>query len=257
MDNQAKLSCPWHGSLFTTTERLVMFSHLFRLPLRLFFSFLILCNAYQTLALAQSPTANTTVNKAVVSLRTLSSSLKVGDVVFIQVKAKPFQEVAAATASWTNHVGIVVDTSENEVLIAESTFPFSRITTLSRFVARSEQGRLAVSRLATPLTEKQMQAIAKAAQSRLGILYDTGFNLHSSRQFCSRYVREVLQEATGLTVGEVETFGSLLERHPQADLSFWQVWYFGHIPWQRQTVTPASVLRSPALISIFDAWVAE
>ena len=234
-----------------------MFSNLFRLPLCLFFSVFLLVTSHQVLAFAESSQTHTTANKTAISLASLSSSLKVGDVVFIQVKAKPFQEVAAATASWTNHVGIVVNTSGKEVLIAESTFPFSRTTTLSRFVARSEEGRFAVSRLATPLTEEQMQAVTKAAQSRLGIFYDTGFNLHSSRQFCSRYVREVLQEATGITLGEVETFGSLLERHPQADLSFWKIWYFGHIPWQRQTVTPASVLRSPELIPIFDAWLAE
>jgi hypothetical protein len=36
--------------------------------------------------------------------------LQVGDLVFIRVPHKPFREVAAATGSWTNHVGIVVDT---------------------------------------------------------------------------------------------------------------------------------------------------
>jgi len=39
----------------------------------------------------------------------------------------------------------------------------------------------------------------------------TGFDLHSPGQFCSRFVREVLLEATGVEVGEVETFGALTE----------------------------------------------
>ena len=38
--------------------------------------------------------------------------------------------------------------------------------------------------------------------------------LHSHREFCSRYAREVLAEATGDTVGEVETFAHLLASRP-------------------------------------------
>jgi len=40
-----------------------------------------------------------------------------------------------------------------------------------------------------------------------------------------------------------------------ADLGFWKVWYFGRIPWQRETVTPASVLSSAQLRPIFDGVV--
>jgi hypothetical protein len=54
--------------------------------------------------------------------------MKVGDLVFIRVGVRPFLEVADATDSWTNHVGIVVDTSGAEPVIGESTFPLSRRT---------------------------------------------------------------------------------------------------------------------------------
>ena len=194
---------------------------------------------------------------AATSVRTLAPSLKVGDVVFIRVAARPFREVAAATDSWTNHVGIVIDTAGDEPLIAESTFPLSRTTKLSKLAARSEGGRLAVARLKAPLTPEQQQQLAAAAERRTGIFYDTGFDLHSRRQFCSRYVREVIEEATGTRVGEVETFAALLTRRPQTDLGFWRVWYFGQIPWQRETVTPASLLRSPELVPVFDGVAAH
>jgi Permuted papain-like amidase enzyme, YaeF/YiiX, C92 family len=172
--------------------------------------------------------------------------------VFIRVAAKPFREVAAATGSWTNHVGVVVDTSGAEPMIGESKFPLSRRTPWSAFVARSEGGRVSVARLRTELTPEQRPQVVAAADRRVGILYDTGFNLNSRRQFCSRYVREVLIEATGTSVGEVETFSHLLVSRPDANLGFWKVWYFGNIPWGRETVTPASVLRSPALRTVFD-----
>jgi len=98
----------------------------------------------------------------------------------------------------------------------------------------------------------ERQRLVAAADRRLGRFYDTGFNLRSRRQFCSRYVREVLREATGTEVGEVETFQQLLARRPGTRLGFWKLWYFGSIPWQRETVTPASVLASPALRVVFD-----
>jgi hypothetical protein len=183
---------------------------------------------------------------------TLARSLAVGDLVFIRIGAYPFRKVAEATGSWTNHVGIVVDTSGTEPLVGESRFPFSGTTTLARFVARSVGGRVAVMRLPVPLSAAQREAVVAAAAKRANVFYDTGFDLHSRRQFCSRYVREVLHEAAGVDVGRVEDFRTLLVQAPDADVGFWRAWYFGSIPWQRETVTPASVLRTPGLATVFD-----
>lgn len=185
----------------------------------------------------------------------LSQQVQVGDVVFIRVPARPFREVADATLSWINHVGVVVAQSGVDPVVAESTFPFSRFTTLSRFVERSEDHRVAVARLTAPLTPAQRQALYEAAHQRTGVLYDTGFNLRSSRQFCSKYVREVVAQATGQQLGEVENFSTLLAHNPNVNLRFWRVWYFGRIPWQRETVSPASLLQSPRLQTVFDGMV--
>ncbi len=186
----------------------------------------------------------------------LAGRLAVGDVVFIRVSALPFKKVASTTESWTNHVGIVIDISGKEPLVGESTFPFSKATPLSQFVARSEAGRVEVSRLNMQPTPQQQGEILSAARKRLGILYDTGFDLNSRRQFCSRYVYEVLRDATDNQVGDVEDFSTLLTHNPNADLTFWRIWYFGKIPWQRRTVTPASLLRSAQLHTVFDGSVA-
>jgi hypothetical protein len=182
----------------------------------------------------------------------VARELKVGDLVFIRIGFRPFAEVAAATGTWTNHVGVVVDASGDEPRVAESAFPFSRITTLSRFVKRSENGRFAVMRLKEDLTAQQQAGVLAAATRRLGVFYDTGFDLHSRREFCSRFAREVLVEATGHQVGEVETFAHLLAIRSDADQVFWRVWYFGRIPWDRETVTPASLLRSDQVRTVFD-----
>ncbi len=188
----------------------------------------------------------------VADLQALPPTLKVGDAVFIRVAFRPFEEVAIVTQSWTNHVGIVVDVSGSEPVIAESAFPWSRLTPLSRFVERSRDQRFAVSRLNEALTPEKQKGIEASARRRLHVRYDTGFDLHSRAQFCSRFVREVLQEGAGRSVGDVETFETLLLRNPNAHVAFWRVWYFGRVPWARETVTPASVLRSPIMHLVFD-----
>src|SRR4051812_34362215 len=83
-------------------------------------------------AISASPPANAALGDAA-----LAGKLQVGDLVFIRVSARPFREVAAATNSWANHVGVVselADGSDNAggPMIAESTFPFSHTTTWSR-----------------------------------------------------------------------------------------------------------------------------
>jgi hypothetical protein len=193
-----------------------------------------------------------TPGPSTIAAAALGRSLEVGDIVFIRIGAYPFRKVSEATGSWTNHVGVVLDVSGPEPVVGESRFPFSGATTLARFVARSAGGRIAVMRLPAPLTEAQRTGVAAAAERRARVFYDTGFDLHSRRQFCSRYVREVLHEGAGVDVGSVEDFQTLLTHAPQADVGFWRAWYFGNIPWQRETVTPASVLRTPGLTTVFD-----
>jgi hypothetical protein len=197
--------------------------------------------------------AHTTVTDAtMISLGELTQMVSVGDLIFICVPFAPFRKIAAATGSWTNHVGVVVDVGAGGPVIAESKFPLSRMSSLHNFVGRSQRGRVAVSRLGTALTEEQRRRVRSAATSRVGVFYDTGFNLQSRRQFCSRFVREVIGEATGILLGEVESFATLLSRRPDTDLRFWTAWYFGRIPWSRETVSPASLLTSPNLETVFD-----
>ena len=88
---------------------------------------------------AQTTDATNAVNKEVLAKR-----IEVGDVVFIRIPHAPFTKVADTTSSWTNHVGIVSDVSGGEPLIAESHVPVSGVTPLSKFLQRSEQGRVAV-----------------------------------------------------------------------------------------------------------------
>ena len=186
------------------------------------------------------------------NLKQLASSLEVGDAVFIHVPVLLFKKISSTTASWTNHVGIVIDMTGKEPIIGESRVPFSGTTTFSRFVGRSAAGRVEVRRLNTVLTVQQKKDVLLAAKKRSWKLYDTGFNLHSNRQFCSRYVREILEDATGTKVGKVESFETLLKNNPNTDLKFWKLWFFGNIPWERETVSPSRLLQSEEMHTLFD-----
>lgn|SRR5882757_4318361 len=185
----------------------------------------------------------------------LESHLRVGDVVFTRIGGLPFRQIADATGTWTNHVGIVVGFNCLGAIVAESRVPLSRRTRFRRFVRRSDQGRVAILRLPRKWSDEEVDLLRRSMKRRLGRLYDTGFNLRSRRQFCSRFVREVLQESTGEVIGEVQTFRELLERSRGADLRLWNLWYFGRIPWDRATVTPESLYTSASLEVVFDGTV--
>ena len=184
--------------------------------------------------------------------RELTATMRVGDLVFIRIRLPPFTQIASATGTWTNHVGIVVDFDRSGPIIAESRVPLSRRTTLGTYVRRSEDARVAVLRLPRRLTDQEARRVRAAAYVRLGRLYDTGFNIDSHGQFCSRFVYEVLREACGESLGEISTLGALLARRPDTDLRLWKLWYFGKIPWTRRTITPASLYLDPALQVAFD-----
>jgi hypothetical protein len=191
------------------------------------------------------------------TLRELAATLCVGDLVFIRIRIPPFTAIASATGTWTNHVGIVVDFNDRGPVIAESRIPLSRFTPLSMYLRRSEAGRVAILRLPRRLTPDESKRVRAAAHSRLRRLYDTGFNVDSRRQFCSKFVREVLEDACGKSLGAISTFGELLTRHPESNLRLWKLWYFGRIPWSRRTITPGSLYFDPALQIAFDGSVRD
>jgi len=176
--------------------------------------------------------------------------LQLGDVVFIRIPVGLFLKVAEASNSWSNHVGVIVEHDGTDWVVAESCVPCVRRRRFRDFVARSDKGNFVVRRLPRALTETEQTKLRDAADRRMGLFYHTGFALRSKRQFCSKFVHEVLAEACGEEVGEIETFATLLARNPQTSLRFWRLWYFGRIPWQRETITPDSLLRSSRLHTI-------
>jgi hypothetical protein len=118
---------------------------------------------------------------------------------------------------------------------------------------RSANGRFEVRRLNRPLDSHEIDSLRSKARSDHGRLYCLGFNLDSRKLFCSKHVFRAYQEI-GIEVGRVQSFRELLEVNPTSScLNFWRVWFFGFIPWNRKTVTPASQLDDPNFFTVVEA----
>ena len=185
----------------------------------------------------------------------VTAQLKQGDILFISIDAFLYKQVARGTGSWCSHVGFVVK-EQGRWLVLESKVPRVAATPLREFLARTCSSEVAVRRLKRPLTDSDIGRLKQAAAEREGGWYHLGFNYDSSRQFCSKFVHQVFQQALGVELGEVQTLRQLLDQNPQASVGFWRAWYLGFIPWQRRTVTPASQLADPQLDTVFST-VAE
>jgi hypothetical protein len=177
----------------------------------------------------------------------VASKPEIGDIVFTRIGGPIFTCVATTTRSWTSHVGIIVAYEQGDWIVAESGIPFVRKTPLRRFLGRSVNKEFCITRLRTEPTDAQRREMLAIANSQMGNLYSLGFDLESRKTFCSKFVHDVVLGSTRQSIGEIETFSHLLRRNPDAPLWFWRTWFFGSIPWQRVTITPASELESPSL----------
>lgn len=172
-----------------------------------------------------------------------------GDIIFTSVPNYLYQCVEKATVSRTSHVGILFNI-KGRWMVAESRVPRSCYTPLEDFVARSRQSWFSIKRYRDGLTATQAEALKSCCDEQMNRWYHLGFKYASDRQFCSKFVFDAYQVAVGVQVGELKTFRELLAKNPEAPTLFWRCWYFGFIPWQRVTVTPASQFEDSQLVTV-------
>ncbi len=172
-----------------------------------------------------------------------------GDLIFLDIPVFLFRQVAIATQSWTSHVGVVFKDSDGSWVVAESTVPFSKETPLCDYLKKSSKHKFEIKRLARPLEEDEIAKMRASAVSMLGKTYGLGFDFDSRKMFCSKFAYLIYQ-SIGIEVGKVQTLQQLIEENPQSSTTFWKFWYLGSIPLERRTVTPASQLNDPKLITV-------
>jgi hypothetical protein len=182
----------------------------------------------------------------------LQNKIQPGDIVFIRISNFLYRRVADTTMSWTSHVGFVYGKEDGNWMIAESAIPVSRKCTLKRFIERSEDAQISIRRLKKSLTSHEISTLKQAADKRMNISYHTGFRYHSKKQFCSKFVHDVYKEAIGIQIGEFETFKDLLNKNPDSPMGFWYTWFFGFVPWDRVTITPATQYKSDKFETVYE-----
>ncbi|WP_415891053.1 YiiX/YebB-like N1pC/P60 family cysteine hydrolase [Neptuniibacter sp. SY11_33] len=180
----------------------------------------------------------------------LENCVQEGDIIFISINSFLYRQVAKGTGSWTSHVGFVIKEND-EWCVLESAVPCVRRTSLKDFVSRTTNDEVSILRLKEPLVEADISKLKQTAEKRMGRFYHLGFKFDSKRQFCSKFVYLTFKEALGIELGKVQTLAELLDENPQASVNFWRCWYFGLVPWQRKTITPASQLNDPQLETIY------
>lgn len=177
------------------------------------------------------------------------SKISEGDIIFISIDSFLYRQVAKGTGSWTSHVGFIVR-ENNQWYVMESAVPTVTRCPLRKFLARTTDNEVSIMRVKGGLSQPEVEKLKKVATPRMGKFYHLGFKFDSKRQFCSKFVYLTFKEALGLEIGKVQTLEALLEENPQASVNFWRCWYFGMIPWQRKTITPASQLVDPQLTTV-------
>ena len=200
---------------------------------------------------AEAPTATTICNQ-------VQSLIHEGDVLFVRSEEEVFQRVASTTGGWTNHVGIAFQNPKSgKWQVSESTLPKSTQTALCTFIADSSHQAVAVRRSQRKFSDRELSQLKREAAQRMNIEYDEGFDFDSALQYCSKFVYQVIHEATGIELGTIETFQDLMDRmrgRPEYDqnLDFWKRWFEGPIPLKQRVISPQSQYTDPSWITVYE-----
>lgn len=165
--------------------------------------------AYEAQHTAPRDARDTDRTMPLATVRTLAASAHVGDLVFIRVPAGSSRDAAGTTSAWANRFGIVVDTSGDEPVIAEPAFAWTKLTPLSRFVAHTDGGRIALARRVAAPTADEQRNVHATAERRIDALLGNRFNLRARRGFCAQYVSDVIGAEQAATPAALLRSGTL------------------------------------------------
>lgn len=188
--------------------------------------------------------------------RAYSEKLDEGDLIFIAARFALFEKVARASNSWASHVGIVFQDAGGQWTVYESKISPGRVTPLCTFLGRAGKGQTAIARLKKKPGRERMGAVKAWASNPANHLpYDLGFEFNEpGSSFCSKFVHHAYQ-AAGVSLGKTQTLQELLDAFEGSSeerdslVRFFKLYMLRlNFPWQRVTLTPASVMRDPKLV---------
>jgi hypothetical protein len=132
-------------------------------------------------------------------------------------------------------------------VVWEAVGPVKR-TPWREFVRQGEGGHYVVKRLSKPADAASLSTAMRTGEAMMGRPYDTHFQMDDATIYCSELVYKMYR-AGGIEVGALERFCDMDLDAPIAHRVL--VERFGSdIPCDSQVITPASLFRSPLLITV-------
>ena len=178
------------------------------------------------------------------------AALHEGDLIFHTSLSAQSQAIQLATHSPYSHCGLLYKTG-SEWQVFEAVQPV-KLTPLARWVARGQGQHFVVKRLRdanTALTPAALASLRAAGQPMLGHDYDLAFNWSDKQIYCSELIWKVYDRGLHRQLGQLQQLRDFDLRHPAVQAKLRER-YGAQLPLSEPVISPASILRSPALVTV-------
>ncbi|MBO2031782.1 YiiX family permuted papain-like enzyme [Siccationidurans ginsengisoli] len=184
------------------------------------------------------------------SLSTTQSSFHEGDLIFHTSLSAQSQAIQLATHSPYSHCGLLYK-AHGEWQVFEAMQPV-KLTPLARWIARGQGQHFVVKRLRdaqTVLTPAALARLKAVGQPLLGHDYDLAFNWSDKQIYCSELIWKVYDRGLHRQLGQLQQLRDFDLRH-QAVRAKLRERYGAQLPLSEPVISPASIFRSPALVTV-------
>lgn len=180
----------------------------------------------------------------------LAATLHEGDLIFHSSLSAQSQAIQLATHSPYSHCGLLYK-KDGEWQVLEAVQPV-KLTPLARWVARGQGQHFVVKRLrdaATALTPDALASLRAVGQPLLGRDYDLAFNWSDKQIYCSELIWKVYDRGLHRKLGQLQQLRDFDLSHPVVQAKLRER-YGARLPLSEPVISPASIFRSPALVTV-------
>ncbi len=180
----------------------------------------------------------------------LAATLHEGDLIFHSSLSAQSQAIQLATHSPYSHCGLLYK-KDGEWQVFEAVQPV-KLTPLARWVTRGQGQHFVVKRLrdaATALTPDALASLRAVGQPLLGRDYDLAFNWSDKQIYCSELIWKVYDRGLHRQLGQLQQLRDFDLSHPVVQAKLRER-YGARLPLSEPVISPASIFRSPALVTV-------
>lgn len=179
-----------------------------------------------------------------------ATTLHEGDLIFHTSLSAQSQAIQLATHSPYSHCGLLYKLN-GEWQVFEAVQPV-KLTPLARWVARGQGGHFVVKRLRDAekaLTPAALARLKAVGQPLLGRDYDLAFNWSDRQIYCSELIWKVYDRGLHRQLGQLQQLRDFDLGSPAVQTRLRER-YGAQLPLSEPVISPASIFRSPALVTV-------